>query len=1217
MSGFRYPVLFFTLLSLFVTDRSPSRSAPESSSPKPRGVTTTLSKLPLRFESNAGQMAEGIRFVARKGPSTLVLGDRGATLAVRHPLKKAGTKSADVAAPAILNLTVAGGRMVRPEASGELATKTHYLRGNDRSKWRTDVPSYAKVTYPGVLDGVDLVYHGENGAIEYDFVVAPFARVDAVAMNVDGAADIALDPNGDLRIHTRTGDVVQARPVVYQRDARGARRVIESSYRLVDRTTIGFVVAAYDRARPLVIDPIIGFGTYLGGSSDDEPEGIAADGAGNVYLAGGTHSSDFPAGAEPAAFPTSNAQTCVEQAGLWEHGRCGSADAFVAKIKADGSEVLWMTYLGGDGSDAANAIALGPNDEPVVTGTTYSDGVEGGGFPLSEGPALNKQFRGGGSDGFLTHLQANGKAIVYSTLLRGYGNDEPRGVAVDASGFAFVAGNTSSSDGFLSPDIVEQPQERTLRGPGAEPQSGPSTTAMFVVKVNQTGTGVEWLNLAPLSGAGSNSANAIAIDSDGRAYVTGQTTTTLPTPTTTPIDDCSGAGENGSDAFIGRIAVNGEGWEYLTCLHGDDDDIGLSIALDDDRNAYVGGKTWSTDLDTRPDAAQPTSPDGESSDGFVVKLNAAGTAITYATYLGGDSSDEVTGIAVDSSNTAWVTGSTFSANFPRVPDVGPSHQAGRDAFISRINAAGTSVTFSQFYGGSDEDFGTAIVARGTSVFVAGATFSHGAANEGGLLLLPAPPNALQNQNNGGEDGFVVAASNTPLLISPSSAQVDVGGTVTFAGVGGSGGYQFTLSQNNSLGTVDVATGVYTAGNVGGGVDVVTVTDVTGITADATVIVGAPPATLTISPTSTNVAPRGSRTFTATGGTPPYAFVFASNASDGQIVRETGAYTAGPRGSVTDFVRVTDATGVSSTPASIRVGEQIRITPTQPATPPGGSIDFSATGGAGAPYTWVVVNGDATGASIQSSGHYTAGPGTNRVDTVHVTDALGNKASVQISVGGGLAISPDNPTTTTRGRIEFSAFGGSGSFTWALTTAPSGATIDSSSGVYIAGTIGNAVDLVQVTDSAGNSRTVEVTVGPALTILPTNATVLAGGQLGLSGAGGSGLGYVWSIPTNPSGATVDQLGLYTAGATAGTDTVRLTDSLGSAVEAVIVVKATTTNPKASPVFPGQAEGINIGGGGDEDCTCRAVGGTRSRATPLRFGMGLALALGLVLRRRRRR
>lgn len=1147
-----------------------------------------MAKLPVRFEPNVGQMHEDVRFVATKGPSTLFLGDRGATLALHK--KKSTPKHGIRGLPerqergerAVIELTVAGGRSVTPQPSEELVTKSNYFIGNDRSKWRTSVPNYAKVTYPSVLDGVDLVFHGENGSLEYDFVVAPGTSVDTVAMNVDGAADMELAANGDLVIHTRAGDIVQPRPLVYQRDTDGTKHTIASSYRIVDKTKVGFVVASYDKSRKLVIDPLIGFATYLGGSMDEAPSAIAADSAGNTYVAGHTFSSNFPV--PNARDPSFN------------QGEGG--DAFVAKINSTGTALEWATYFGGTSDDAAQAIAVSPANGDVFIAGWTSD-LEGD-FPIEPGDAFN-HYPGFGSDGFVARLSKDGQTLRYSTLLNGSGDEVALALAVDVAGNAFVGGWTSSVDFTMFFPSFTAPTQTTI-------PDGP--TKGFVLQLNGSGTDDVYTHLIASDDA-QVTVQGIALDGSGLVYATGTTNGALQhVPATAR--DCSAAPDSNGDAFVTRIKADGT-TDYLTCLGGSGMDAGRAIAVDADRNAYVTGETVSPDFPTTAGAFQQIPPAQSSSpNAFVAKLDASGTALVYSTYLGGESLDGAHGIGVDSSGSAWVVGETFSPDFPiRAPLPGTQNHDGQEAFIARLNASGSNLLFSTLYGGTASDKAVGIAVRENGVHVLGQT--------GGSVFVT--PNALQPTNAGLDDAFILTVTAEPLQISPSTVNLPVNGSQQFAAGGGVGfGYVFSISQNNSGATINPTTGLYVAGSTGGVTDVVTVTDAAGTTANATVVIGTISSALVINPANASVPPRGSRQFAASGGVPPYRFSFASNASQGTLTH-SGFYTAGTRGSVVDIVRVTDSTGASRT-ATITVGPAISIRPASPSTPPNGTITFSATGGSGTGYTWAVTQNGSNGATIgTTTGAYKAGPASNSVDTVEVTDSLGNKASVQVSVGGGLAISPDSPSTAPRGTIEFSAFGGSGSFTWVMASNPSGGTIDPGTGVYTAGTVGNVIDVVRVTDSVGNSRAVEVTVGPGLAIVPTNSNVLTGVQINFSGFGGSGTGYVWSIPNNQSGATIDPSGLYTSGENPGTDTVRLTDSFGNTAEAVVVVQARPTPPPhgqtpggIGSIDGGTFDGFNIGGGGDDDCSCRAVGASNGSGGGLIAG--LALAFGLGLRRRRR-
>jgi MYXO-CTERM domain-containing protein len=320
--------------------------------------------------------------------------------------------------------------------------------------------------------------------------------------------------------------------------------------------------------------------------------------------------------------------------------------------------------------------------------------------------------------------------------------------------------------------------------------------------------------------------------------------------------------------------------------------------------------------------------------------------------------------------------------------------------------------------------------------------------------------------------------------------------------------------------------------------------------------------------------------------------------------------------------VTDSLGATAT-GTVNVGPALKITPDKPTAPPGGVLNFTATGGSGTGYTWTISKNGSSGSINPSTGHYTAGGGASTVDTVRVTDSLGNFATVNVSVGGGIAITPDEPATSPRGTVQFSAIGGSNVFTWSMIASNSGGTIDPSTGLYTAGAIGDVVDIVKATDTVGKAAAVEVTVGPALRITPPSSNVIAGAVIGFTATGGSGAGYAWAIPSNVSGATIDPNGRYVAGPSGGTDIVRLTDSVGATAEGQVVVTAAPASHPPGTGQPGSSggtssgtiNGVNIGGGGNDDCSCRTVG-TPSTGGSTRVLLGVALALGLVARRRRR-
>ena len=436
-----------------------------------------------------------------------------------------------------------------------------------------------------------------------------------------------------------------------------------------------------------------------------------------------------------------------------------------------------------------------------------------------------------------------------------------------------------------------------------------------------------------------------------------------------------------------------------------------------------------------------------------------------------------------------------------------------------------------------------------------------------------------------------------LTIAPATASLPPRGSQTFTVSGGSGtGYAWSLAVNASGGSVNASTGAYAAGSTGSVTDVVQATDSLGNVATRNVTVTAAPS---ISPATVSLAPKGSQTFTASGGSGTgFAWALATNASGGSINASTGAYVAGSTGSVTDVVRVTDSLGNTAT-RNVTVTAGVSISPAFLSIAPKGTQNFSASGGNGAPYTWsLTVN--ASGGSVNGSGQYTAGS-TSGTDVLKVTDSLNNSATVTITVTSGVLIAPAGVTVPPHGTQTFTATKGSGTgYTWALLVNASGGSINASTGVYVAGATPSVTDTIQVTDSLGNTATAPADVGPGASLAPAGASVPPRGTVTFSASGGSGAGWTWSLSTNASGGSVNASGVYVAGATPNvTDVVRAVDSLGNAATANVVVGAGVTIAAAGTVPPRGSHTFTASGGSNTgwvwSLTTNASGGSISSAT----------------------
>ena len=695
-------------------------------------ITDSYGKLPLSFEANRGQTARQVKFLARGPGYTLFLTGDAAVLSLRR--QKAN---------AVLRMKLQGAN-ARASVTGAdaLTGKSNYFIGGDSRQWRTNVPTYAGVKYAAVYPGIDLVYHGNQRLLEYDFLVAPGADPRVIGIRFQGARKLTVNREGELVIGLGGSELIEHAPVVYQ-ELGGQRQTVAGRYVLRGRGSVGFSVAKYDRSQPLVIDPTLAYSTALGGSLDTIA-GVAVDASGNAYVTGQTYAYGFPT--TPGAFQPTNG---------------GYNDAFVSKLNAAGSALVYSTYLGGNGGDWGNAIAVDGLGNAFVTGGTSSSN-----FPTTPGALqTTPTFRGGGYDAFLTKLNVTGSALVYSTYLGGY-VDSGNGIAVDASGNAYVTGGTAC----IFPTTPGAFQTTCLSG---------GDNSAFVSKLNAAGSAFVYSTyIGGSDNAGATGGNGIAVDASGNAYVAGETySSNFPTTPgafqTTPFQ--FGAGH----AFVSKLNAAGSALVYSTYLSGNFVDSASGIAVDASGNAYIAGMTGSSNFPTTPGAFQTTLL-GPYGNAFVTKLSATGSELVYSTYLGGSDcpgdhvagcGDGGTGVAVDASGNAYVTGATHSSDFPTTPGALQATYGGsEDAFVSKLNALGSVLLYSTYLGGSDEDQGNAIsVDASGNAYVTGWTDS---------FNFPTTPGAFQTTFGGDFEGFVSKLS-LGTFVSP--------GPVTTASLNGPSG----------------------------------------------------------------------------------------------------------------------------------------------------------------------------------------------------------------------------------------------------------------------------------------------------------------------------------------------------------------------------------------------------------------------------------------------
>jgi uncharacterized protein (TIGR03437 family) len=719
---------------------------------EPGAVVADYGKLPLSFEANTGQADSSVKFLARGTGYGLYLTAHEAVL----ELRKGGEQNTD-----LVRMRLAGASgAAAPAGEERLPGTANYFIGNDPAKWHSGVPTYAKVRYRGVYPGVDLVYYGNRRQLEYDFVVAPGIDPQLIRLQFAGAIGLRLGADGDLAVTAAGGSLTFHKPLAYQ-VIDGQRKTVEGSFALLARHTVGFRLGSYDREKPLTIDPVLAYSTYLGGSGGDGANAVAVDTAGNVYVGGTTASTDFPV-----------------TAGTYQKTNPGAASknstAFIAKLNPAGTALVYSTYLGGSGGDSAGALAVDGSGNAYAAGTTASAD-----FPVTQGAFQNHVAPG--INAFITKLNPSGTALVYSTylgggvcppILRGWGL---LGMAVDGSGDAYIAGTTCSSKDF--PVTA-----------GAFQTANPGTGAIgFVSKLNPAGTALVY---STLLGGNSDGATAVAVDGLGNAYVTGVawspnfpvTQGAFQTSNQAAAGDCS-------DAFVTKLNPAGTALVYSTFLGGSfpyiyiggyyqpqsgNQDWGTGVAVDGSGNAYIVGLADSRDFPVTAGAFQTehlgSGVDDVYANAFVTKLDPTGSALVYSTYLGGSGSDGAFGVAVDGSGNAYITGTAYSIDFPvtsgAFQTTNPS--AGNDhAFITKLNAAGSALVYSSYLGGSASESpnGVALDSSGNA-YIVGSTSS---------TDFPVTSGAFQTVNHGA--GKATNAFVTKLNLGSTSPSITLGGIV--------------------------------------------------------------------------------------------------------------------------------------------------------------------------------------------------------------------------------------------------------------------------------------------------------------------------------------------------------------------------------------------------------------------------------------------------------
>jgi Beta-propeller repeat len=667
-------------------------------------------KAPIAFEENQGQVDAQVRYLGHAGKTTIFFTPAEAVLARawRDEQKQ----------PRISALRIKWtGANSRPEmtAEHELQGKVNYLIGNDPTRWHTNLPTYARVRYRGLFPGTDAVFYGSNGQLEYDLVVAPGADIRKIGLTFEGAVSMVRESNGDLVLKLAEGEVRQHRPRAYQ-EIGGHRRWLAAHYVIRTNKSVGIEVAGIDKTRELIIDPRLSYSTYLGGTGDDSVNGVTVDQFGRAYATGSTLTG----------FPTKNPL----------QGNQASVDAFVTKFTITGGGLIFSTFLGGNGVDRGNAIAVDRVGNVYIGGNTGSSN-----FPVTPG-AFSNGPPSGDDDGFITKLSPSGSSLVYSLRLGGHGDsDTVFGLALDSQHRVYATGFTCS-EGFP----VKNAFQPVFRGQNCANGGGDA----FVTRLNVSGSALEYSTF--LNGSIVSIGRGIVLDSTFHAYVTGSTQS-ADFPTTPgafqrtfraatvpgfPHDTI------GNNAFVTKFSADGRTLVYSTFLGGTVSDEANAIAVDGSGRAYVAGGASSKNFPITAGAFQKTLRG--SGDAFVTKLQATGAGLIYSTFLGGSKGDGASSIAVDSLGRAHVAGSTLSTDFPVLSAIQAHTAGGQDAFVTKLSATGGVLIYSTYLGGSGTDAANCIrLDANANAYVGGSTTSANFRTTAG---------AFSRTRKGASDGWV-------------------------------------------------------------------------------------------------------------------------------------------------------------------------------------------------------------------------------------------------------------------------------------------------------------------------------------------------------------------------------------------------------------------------------------------------------------------------------
>ncbi|MGB9072202.1 MAG: choice-of-anchor D domain-containing protein [Terriglobales bacterium] len=732
----------------------PNRTA--SHNPRPtHQVQTNYGKLPLTFEANRGQTDPRVKFLSH-GPGYSVFLTSGQMVLALRPsavMSNAAKNSAVPAAnqkpaDAVIQINLVGANP-NPKVVGEdlQPGKVNYFIGKDPKQWQKNVSIYKQVRYKGVYPGIDLVYYGNQSRVEHDFVIAPGADPSQIQLDIKGADRLSLAPNADLVLHKGSDEVRLQAPILYQ-EFHGMRVPITGQYTVNNSNRVSFTLGQYDKTMPLVIDPVLVYGTFLGGLANDQAVGITVDSDGSAYVAGSTQSTNFPLAGQNGAPPS-------------------GTNVFLAKLDVSGSSLVYADYIGGNSEDYPAAIAMDSSNHVFITGYTYS-----GDFPVVNAYQPNNA---GGTDGFVTEVAADGASLLYSSYLGGSNYDYPTSIALDGTGNIFVAGRTSSTD---------FPTANAFQSTVSPNQNGYYGEYGFLTKLTPDGSSLVYSTYyagstnvvqtcwgQPCWPSPYTDVNGVAVDLGGNAYLAGVTNTydfpvtqgAYQTSNTTTYDQQVG--------FVGEFSSSGN-LVYSTYFGATPDNYYLqliAVAVDTTGSAYIVGETypWSNTLPiTTPNLCDPAQ--SSCSSGFITKFDPTGSTLAYSTFLATNVDANPQTLLVDANGDAYVLNESGGGDQTFLVNPIETFNNQSDLLVQEIDPTGGTQLFSTFLGGNGDDYPGGIAVDSTgAIYVTGYTNSSD---------YPVTAAALQNTIGGNYDAFVtkIGTATAPAVsLSPSLIQFSI------------------------------------------------------------------------------------------------------------------------------------------------------------------------------------------------------------------------------------------------------------------------------------------------------------------------------------------------------------------------------------------------------------------------------------------------------------